>query len=158
MEFKNSKLNQKTRFKKKQFEQFPFCPRCGVRMILKNFGQHGKIPDNLVTLEHVFSRNPHEIKMRQRFHKTGVHDHNRRWMILCWKCNREKGIEENMKTPRLIQWIKSRHFPYWLDILNYLIKPFVRIWFTQADIKRMKEERIKRKLAKEMQEYISSIK
>lgn len=146
MIFRNSKLAQKVKFKKRQFEQFPFCPRCGVKMIFKNFGPTAKIPDNLVTLEHVFTRNPQHKKMRPGNEKGKIPDGQRRWMILCHKCNREKGIEEVRKVPKIIWWIKCKHFPWYLDFFNRLMKLFRDDWFTTGEIWRRVNESKRRRM------------
>lgn len=75
----------------KLYYQNPYCPRCGVEMILpkdipKNKKGYLKYePDNLCTLEHKYTR--FEEKRGSKKNSNG---------ILCKKCNREVAAEKEI--------------------------------------------------------------
>lgn len=101
---KNWKVNWKKRKSKQErikerrtklYNENPFCPECDTKMILpeeigfvvKNNGLKNLkyTPDNLCTLEHKYSKiNPDRKKPCKEL----------RWSILCFKCNREKGLKD----------------------------------------------------------------
>jgi hypothetical protein len=151
----HGKTNEhKWRFKQREYKKFPFCPRCGVKMVLLRTDSPF-LPDNMVTLEHCFTKNPHEVKKRRRAYLEREDDGLKRWMILCRKCNHERGEEEANKVPFFKRWIIHRHFPWWMDWLNKLMKKFTSYWFTQEEVDQKKHERWQKKQEnfKAMQEY-----
>jgi hypothetical protein len=90
--------HRKKRFVKREFYKNPFCPQCGVLMVLpETIPQHapGKIkiwPLNTATYEHVHSRlNPNR----------GIREVTKN-KILCLKCNNENGRLDELKARGVI--------------------------------------------------------
>ena len=84
-------------FRKRLYDKNPYCPRCGVEMILpEDLPRHPRKvyeptvhPDNMCMYEHKYSR---------LNKKRGTRDESQN-SILCRKCNNELGkIEENKLT------------------------------------------------------------
>lgn len=89
--------------RKKLYAENPYCPFCGVKMILpEDVGfvdiVHGDgtltqnlkyAPDNLCTIEHLYSRfNPQRQTRNQ--------NNERRRIICCKKCNQDRGRQEEL--------------------------------------------------------------
>jgi hypothetical protein len=74
-------------------------------------------------------------------------------MILCRKCNNELGVQELKKVFAPVRWVKNKHFPWWLDVVNKIIKKFNNCWFTQKEIEERRKKIIQKKMEKELQKY-----
>lgn len=75
--------------RKRLYEIDPLCPFCGVKMILPQDVPHQTYPDNLCTIEHIYSRfNPKRSKPNL--------NGERRRMICCRKCNMARGRKEEL--------------------------------------------------------------
>ena len=78
----------KRQFRRERYDKNPFCPQCGVKMILpedlpkrkKNSNMPAYYPDNMCTYEHIHS------KLNENRGKVSCCN-----KVLCNKCNHEFG-------------------------------------------------------------------
>lgn len=93
------------------FERYPFCPKCGVAMVLNEKGQTLNKP-NLATLEHLNTRfNPEERQKKvtldedilARYYRVG------RTILLCKRCNNTTAEKE---IPITELWKRSGQRPH----------------------------------------------
>jgi len=89
----------------------PHCRQCGVLTILPQdivkgrdrFGKLRHYPDNMATIDHLRSR--YDLKRR-------IHDRNeRRYILLCIKCNNKREKEETSKLKIEKLWELSKRYP-----------------------------------------------
>ena len=107
---------RKKRFVKKHFQKNPFCPQCGVLMILpemvEGYPKVNHYPKNLAVYEHTNTRvNP----------LRGEPTLNR---IVCWKCNQEnnkKNEERFLSLDDLHKRAKNdKFYPREFDLKKYI--------------------------------------
>ena len=108
MKKRRSKTERVRRRKEYLFEKFPYCPMCGVKMVLNKKGENIH-PDNLVTIEHERNRyNPTRKEPQTKKEKLKASLlREGRTHLLCKKCNSGIADDETKLRPKEDLWERS---------------------------------------------------